>query len=86
MLDLEHGMFTRDDPHRIAESLRRSAEANTRRRGSPLQSAMSMLEDRGLSAHESVRNGTPAPRVLANRTAAGAQLARALKQRTLKRP
>lgn len=43
VLDLERGVFTWDDPHRIAESLRRSAEASTRRRGSPLQSAMSML-------------------------------------------
>jgi Protein of unknown function (DUF3175) len=42
-LDLERGVFTWDDPHRIAESLKRSADASTRRRGSPLQSAMSML-------------------------------------------
>jgi hypothetical protein len=42
-LDLERGVFTWDDPYRIAESLKRSAEASTRRRGSPLQSAMSML-------------------------------------------
>jgi hypothetical protein len=42
-LDLERGVFTWNDPHRIAESLKRSAEASTRRRGSPFQSAMSML-------------------------------------------
>lgn len=42
-LDLERGVFTWNDPRRIAESLKRSAEASTRRRGSPFQSAMSML-------------------------------------------
>lgn len=42
-LDLEEGVFTSDDPTRIAESLKRSAEASTRRKGTPLQSAMGML-------------------------------------------
>ena len=42
-LDLEPGVFTWDDPARIAESLKRSAETSTRRKGTPLQSAMSML-------------------------------------------
>ena len=42
-LDLEEGVFTWDDPARIARSLKRSAEASTRRKGTPLQSAMSML-------------------------------------------
>ncbi len=42
-LDLEKGVFTSDDPARIARSLKRSAEASTRRKGTPLQSAMSML-------------------------------------------
>lgn len=42
-LDLEPGVFTWTDPRRIAESLKRSAEASTRRKGTPLQSAMSML-------------------------------------------
>ncbi len=42
-LDLEKGVFTWDDPKRIAQSLRKSAEASTRRKGTPLQSAMSML-------------------------------------------
>ena len=42
-LDLERGVFTWDDRQRIAESLKRSAEASTRRKGSPLQSAMAML-------------------------------------------
>lgn len=42
-LDLEPGVFTWDDPVRIAQSLKRSAETSTRRKGTPLQSAMSML-------------------------------------------
>lgn len=42
-LDLEQGVFTWDDPRRIAQSLKRSAEASQTRKGTPLQSAMSML-------------------------------------------
>ena len=42
-LDLEEGVFTWRDPRRIAESLKRSAEASTRRRSAPFRSAMSML-------------------------------------------
>ncbi len=42
-LDLEAGVFTWDDPHEIAASLKRSAERSTRRKGTPFQSAMSML-------------------------------------------
>ena len=42
-LDLEAGVFTWKDPRRIARSLQRSALASERRKGSPLQSAMSML-------------------------------------------
>jgi hypothetical protein len=42
-LDLEQGVFTWTDPKRIARSLRDSAEKSTRRKGSPFQSAMSML-------------------------------------------
>jgi Protein of unknown function (DUF3175) len=42
-LDLEEGVFTWDDPKRIAESLYSSAERSERRRGSVEQSAMSML-------------------------------------------
>lgn len=42
-LDLEPGVFTWDDPHRIALSLRRSAEKSARRKSSPYRSAMSML-------------------------------------------
>ncbi len=42
-LDLEAGVFTWSDPRRIARSLRRSAEASTRRKAEPFRSAMSML-------------------------------------------
>ena len=42
-LDLEADVFRRMDPHRIALSLKRSAERSKRRKGTPYQSAMSML-------------------------------------------
>jgi len=42
-LDLNHDVFTWRDPKRIARSLKRSAEASTRRKVGPFQSAMSML-------------------------------------------
>ena len=42
-LDLEKGVFALEDPKEIAASLKRSAEASTRRKSSPYQSAMSML-------------------------------------------
>lgn len=42
-LDLEKDVFTRDDPKAIALSLKRSAEHSHRRKGTPFQSAMSML-------------------------------------------
>ena len=42
-LDLEAGVFTWDDPRRIAASLLRSAETSTRRKADPYRSAMSML-------------------------------------------
>lgn len=42
-LDLEPEIFKSRSPKRIAESLKRSAEASERRKGTPLQSAMSML-------------------------------------------
>lgn len=42
-LDLEEGVFKQDDPAKIAASLKRSAERSTRRKGTPLQSAMGML-------------------------------------------
>ena len=42
-LDLEPGVFTLSDPREIALSLKRSAEASTRRKAAPFRSAMSML-------------------------------------------
>jgi hypothetical protein len=42
-LDLEQGVFTLKDPKKIAASLKRSAEASTRRKSDPYRSAMSML-------------------------------------------
>jgi len=42
-LDLEGGVFALEDPLKIARSLKRSAEASTRRKSDPFRSAMSML-------------------------------------------
>ena len=42
-LDLENSVFKSSDPHRIALSLKRSAERSKRHKGTPHQSAMSML-------------------------------------------
>lgn len=42
-LDLEAGVFTKDDPREIALSLKRSAEHSRRRKSDPFRSAMSML-------------------------------------------
>lgn len=42
-LDLEVGVFTWNDPKKIAKSLKCSAEESERRKGTPYQSAMSML-------------------------------------------
>jgi uncharacterized protein DUF3175 len=42
-LDLEKGVFTKDDPHSIALSLKRSADASRRRKTDSFRSAMSML-------------------------------------------
>ena len=42
-LDLESGVFAKEDPKAIARSLKRSAEHSHRRKGTPFQSAMSML-------------------------------------------
>src|SRR6266478_4421653 len=42
-LDLESKIFKSTNPHRIALSLKRSAQASKRRKGTPYQSAMSML-------------------------------------------
>ena len=42
-LDLEGGVFTGNDPKRIAASLKRSAERSNRRKAEPYRSALSML-------------------------------------------
>jgi len=42
-LDLEPGVFTWDDPKRIARSLKASADRSMRRRAEPFRCAMSML-------------------------------------------
>jgi hypothetical protein len=42
-LDLEQGVFTGNDPKRIAASLKRSAETSPRRKADPFRSALSML-------------------------------------------
>jgi hypothetical protein len=42
-LTLETGVFTKNDPKRIAASLKRSAERSKRRKADPFRSAMSML-------------------------------------------
>ena len=42
-LSLKKGVFALKDPEKIAASLKRSAEASTRRKTDPFRSAMSML-------------------------------------------
>jgi hypothetical protein len=42
-LDLDRGVFSREDPASIARSLKRSAERSKRRKSDPFRSAMSML-------------------------------------------
>ncbi len=42
-LDLDEGVFTWKDPKQIAASLKQSADRSRRRKGTPYQSAMSML-------------------------------------------
>jgi len=42
-LDLKRDVFKEKDPHRIALSLKRSAARSKKRKGTPYQSAMSML-------------------------------------------
>lgn len=57
-LDLEPDVFKAGDPHAIALSLKRSAEASRRRKSAPYRSAMSMLTfyinraGKGLSARQ----------------------------------
>jgi putative cell wall-binding protein len=42
-LDLEEGVFTWQDPKKIAQSLKKSALNSSRRKASPYKSALSML-------------------------------------------
>jgi hypothetical protein len=42
-MDLDKGVFAEKDPKKIAASLKRSATHSHRRKGTPFQSAMSML-------------------------------------------
>src|SRR5882724_8342934 len=42
-LDLDAGIFSKDDPRSIARSLKRSADRSRRRKSDPFRSAMSML-------------------------------------------
>jgi hypothetical protein len=42
-LDLRRGVFTLNDPKKIAASLKRSAERSRRRKADPYRSALSML-------------------------------------------
>jgi hypothetical protein len=42
-LDLDRGVFSLDDPKKIAASLKRSAERSRRRKAEPYRSALSML-------------------------------------------
>src|SRR5262245_44720270 len=42
-LDLDRGVFTLNDPKRVAASLRRSALRSRRRKADPYRSALSML-------------------------------------------
>jgi len=42
-LDLEEGVFTWNDPKKIAQSLKKSADESTHRKAEPFRSAMSML-------------------------------------------
>jgi len=42
-LDLEQGVFSRNDPRSIARSLKRSADRSQRRKSEPFRAAMSML-------------------------------------------
>ncbi len=64
-LDLEPGVFTWDDPARIARSLRGSAEASRRRKRQTYASAMAML---CLSINRAGRNLSPKRRALFERS------------------
>lgn len=56
-LDLEPGVFSWNDPHKIAVSLKQSADNSTRRKASPFASAMSMLNFYLNRAGKNLREG-----------------------------
>jgi len=58
-LELDSGVFTWKNPRRIALSLKRSAEKSFNRKGTPFQSAMSMLNFI-LIAPEKIKAGSKA--------------------------
>jgi hypothetical protein len=60
-LDLENGVFKSKNPDKIAESLKRSAEESHRRKASPFQSAMSMLNFYKNRAGKNLTNRQKAP-------------------------
>lgn len=62
-LDLEEGVFTWNDPKKIVESLKKSAEVSQRRKGTPFQSAMSMLN---FYINRAGKNLSPARRRILN--------------------
>jgi hypothetical protein len=63
-LDLEPDVFKSRSPAKIAASLKRSAERSKRRKGTPLQSAMSMLN---FYINRAGRNVSPARKRLLER-------------------
>ena len=63
-LDLEAGVFTGDNPEKIARSLKHSAESSDRRKAGPYQSAMSMLN---FYINRAGRNLPPARRQILTR-------------------
>jgi hypothetical protein len=63
-LDLEPGVFKKRSPRQIALSLKRSAESSTRRKGTPYQSAMSMLN---FHLNRGGKNLSPKQKAIVNR-------------------
>lgn len=60
-MDLGPGVFTWEDPRKIAASLLQSAENSTRRKAPPFRSAMSMLD---FYINRAGRNLRPEKRVI----------------------
>jgi len=66
-LDLEPGVFKKSSARAVAVSLKRSAERSTRRKASPFQSAMSMLN---FEINRAGRNLSPGRRRVLDRAKA----------------